>query len=293
MKPTFIFGALSFFSFLVSSWAAPAKTVASRKTISSQKTIPKTPVSAAPIVLRLGVGKPVSSLKVSSDGKLAFVTANSGQIEVYDLKAPKLLREFRGGMGADELAISPDASEVADGTPHTQFGLGAVGAAASLDWSRDGQMLASASSNQVGLLDRDGKMLAKREGAIGVGPGAVAFSPDGTRLVAGWSDRALTIHDTANFEKTQFAYQGPKLPIVAQLPGHEGAITTLAWSKNGKFLASGDATGQVKIWDFAAQKNLASWTVAGSAIASLSWAPSGASVAVATQIPEGKVDFPR
>ena len=254
--------------------------------------------SAAQIVtLREGSGKPISGLQLSRDGQTAFVTASENQVEVFDLAARKKAREFRGAMGAYELAVSPDAQEiaaatidfavsihrVANGTQRTQFGLGAVGGAQSLDWSADGKMIASASSNQVGLFDRDGTLLAKREGAIGVGPNVVLFSPDGKLLVAGWSDRSLVVYDTANFEKTQFAFQGPKLVQVANFSGHEGAVTALAWSKNGQFLASGDASGVVKVWEFETQKRLGSWTVADSPIESLSWAPSGASIAIATQ----------
>lgn len=292
MKFPLILSALLFSPVLANSQTTPSK---------PSLTKAPTPVSAAPAVLRKGSGRSVSSLKLSSDGKTTFVTANSGQIEVYDLATRKLLRELRGGMGAYELAVSPSAQEVAssttdfwvsinkvaDGAQRAHFFLGAVGGATGLDWSRDGKMLATASSNQVGLFNSDGKMLAKREGAIGVGPNTVAFSPDGTRLVAGWSDRTLLVYDTANFEKTQFEYQGPKLHQVAQLLGHEGAVTTLAWSRNGKFLASGDASGQVRIWDFAAQKNLGSWIVGSSPIESLVWAPSGASVAIATKSIEG------
>src|SRR5262249_40409961 len=42
----------------------------------------------------------------------------------------------------------------------------------------------------------------------------------------------------------------------SQLLGHEGAVTRLAFSLNGRILASGDNTGNIILWDVKAGKRL-------------------------------------
>lgn len=68
--------------------------------------------------------------------------------------------------------------------------------------------------------------------------GAVAFSPDGRRLVAAGADRALSLRDAASLE-----------PVGVPLRGHAATVMAVAYSPDGRRIASADADGQIRLWD--------------------------------------------
>jgi WD40 repeat protein len=57
---------------------------------------------------------------------------------------------------------------------------------------------------------------------------AIALSPDGTRL-ASTAGNAVVIRDVSQ----------PERPVIATLPGHRDAVQSIAWSADGKFIATG------------------------------------------------------
>jgi RNA polymerase sigma factor (sigma-70 family) len=65
----------------------------------------------------------------------------------------------------------------------------------------------------------------------------VAFSPDGTLLAQGGSNRLVRVWDVQTGRK------------LAEFTGHEGAVTALAFSPDGRRLASASADSTTLIWD--------------------------------------------
>jgi eukaryotic-like serine/threonine-protein kinase len=70
---------------------------------------------------------------------------------------------------------------------------------------------------------------------------AVAFSPSGTELAAGYSDGVIRIYDAATGNERR------------QLTGHTDAVSSLAWSSNGRWLVSGAISLDwlARVWDSA------------------------------------------
>ena len=97
-----------------------------------------------------------------------------------------------------------------------------------------------------------------------------AFSPEGRIMATGGSDKTIKLWDVNNLD--------PRLE--ATLLGHEGDVTRLAWSPDGKVLAShspGDRT--VRLWDIASHQELGRIEDALDDLSSLRFSPDGRTLA--------------
>jgi len=73
----------------------------------------------------------------------------------------------------------------------------------------------------------------------------VAISPDGKALAAGHrNDKSVTIWDVASGK------------MAAAFVGHSGSVTSVAYSPNGKLIASGSADATIMLWDAATGKQI-------------------------------------
>ncbi|MBD2187905.1 SpoIIE family protein phosphatase [Pseudanabaena mucicola] len=109
-------------------------------------------------------------------------------------------------------------------------------------YSRDGQYIASASSDRsIKIWDESGILLQTLVGHTNWVT-SVAFSPDGKLLVSGSRDNMLKLWkrnpDTGNFEEQP----------IATLKGHDGPVLDVCFSNNGEMIASASEDTTVRLW---------------------------------------------
>ncbi|MGH3829267.1 MAG: pentapeptide repeat-containing protein, partial [Pseudonocardiaceae bacterium] len=92
---------------------------------------------------------------------------------------------------------------------------------------------------------------------------AVAWSPDGTRLLTGGDDGTVRVWDQVTAEPLH------------QLTGHTGAVLAVAWSPDGTRLLTGDYDGTVRVWDAATAAPLHELTGHTGAVLAVAWSPDG------------------
>lgn len=194
------------------------------------------------------------SVAVASNGLLLAAGSQASEIVLHDLSTLRAIRR-----------------------------LGAPGAVRSLAFSRDGALLASASSEAVTLWNamaaRTVRVLPVRGGIL-----QVAFSHDDTHLAGAGSDGTVRVWEVATGRELDplkghrdwvrgvaFSPDRRTLASVSDdstvrlwdylssqplgvLEGHEGWVRSVAFSPDGRWLATGGANGMLRVWDPAARR---------------------------------------
>ena len=145
----------------------------------------------------------------------------------------------------------------------------------SLTFSPDGAWLVSGGRDRVGMLwdVAGGRRLALLDGHRGTVRTA-AFAPNGKLLATGGADKRILIYDLPPTGSSV-----TELRERTVLEGHRGAVSCLAFSHDSRLLASGSdmvtrkAPAEVKLWELAAGKQIASWIDHTGDVAALAFHP--------------------
>jgi WD40 repeat protein/transcriptional regulator with XRE-family HTH domain len=135
-------------------------------------------------------------------------------------------------------------------------------------WSPDGKLLASATlmrgvlvwevrARSLRWIGRELPIVIRR----------LAFSRDGTRLVAGTEDGHVYVWAASDGR------------LLQRLPGHQGPVLSVAWSPDGSRLASGGGNrgqGELFVWDAQTGTRLSNWHEPSASVYALAWSPGGA-----------------
>jgi tetratricopeptide (TPR) repeat protein/sugar lactone lactonase YvrE len=149
-----------------------------------------------------------------------------------------------------------------------------------LCWSPDGRLLAAAvgagnpgdDAAWVHVFDTEKRqrLFNVQHGASKADATAVAWSPDGKRLVSGNSNGLAEVWEVPSGHKITSAYL------------QTAAIKALAWSPDGRRVASGSADGTIRVWDPSRGEELLKLEVPGGDVTQVQWSSNGRRLAVAT-----------
>ncbi|CUA76106.1 WD repeat-containing protein on Y chromosome [Rhizoctonia solani] len=122
-----------------------------------------------------------------------------------------------------------------------------------------------------GLLELKGSLIERREVAalaswnLGSPVFSIAYSPDGTRVVAGCNDHTVRIMN---------AHDGT--PLLDPLQGHTGPVRSVAFSPDGKLIASGSYDHTVRVWNaYTGAPTTGPLQAHENGVASISFSPNG------------------
>ena len=194
----------------------------------------------------------ITSIVFSRDGKLIASGRIDGTIKLWETEAGNQPRSFGDNLVAiDSVAFSPNGKMIASG-----------GAKITL-WE-------TATGNQALSLEKHSALF-----------GSVAFSPDGKVIAsATFVDGPPTASGngiSSTITLWEFATDTPP----RSLEGHSSTITSVAFSPNGRVVASGSHDKSVKLWDARTGKQLRSLEGHTDWVKSVAFGPVGKVIASA------------
>ncbi|HEV7858197.1 MAG TPA: TonB family protein [Pyrinomonadaceae bacterium] len=257
----------------------------------------------------------VYSVAFSPNGKILAAGCLGGVLKIYDAGTGQELRTLNGpDADVEALAFSPDGKTLASGYDLGTIKLwdaasGAelrtfksVASVTSIAISRDNKILASAGGATILWDMQTGQELRVLKDCARCYFHSVAFSPDGHTLASGGESfpdipattglhaGAVSSHASGSApnpfaKEPDFVITLSDVRTGAQshlLKGHESFIYSLAFSPDGKNLASGSYDRQVRLWNASSGALLKTLNGHTSYVQSISFSPDGKLLASAS-----------
>jgi WD40 repeat protein len=181
---------------------------------------------------------------VALTGNLA---AQANSIKEQD-HALALLLSLEAFKREDNLLTRTTLFQLLQYSPYTRL-FGFKGAVSSIATSQDGKWIAVASLNQITLIDTESRQIvASTTDGVGI-VNSLAFNADGSLLAAGG---CVAEGCTSNGQITILGMGDPNTPLrlIDEKRGvHTAQIKVIAFSPNGKYLASGSYDRTIILWN--------------------------------------------
>jgi Tol biopolymer transport system component len=152
----------------------------------------------------------INCLAFSPDGKMLVSGGHDGTLAISRTDTGKRIRLNQTKAQVDSIALTPDGRSIAVASYYNP----------------DIELWEVASSKIRSRLKAQ-----KAKGLL-----SVAYSPDGTTLVAGGGGKVIHFWDLGSVN------------VVHNLEAHSGIVRSLAFSSNGKLVASASSDGKARIW---------------------------------------------
>jgi WD40 repeat protein len=197
----------------------------------------------------------VYAVAALAEGKTVVSAGSDRQVIVWDAAAGRKRWELKGHTDrVNCLALSPDGKTVASGSRDRTVRLWDV-----------------ARGKEVGRFEAGGSLKG------------LAFSPDG-KLLATASGNDLFDNWVVEVPGHGAAvWDVARRKRLLRLEGHTGGVNAIAFSPNGKMLATAGNDRTVRLWDSSTGKELRSLPIQPGAVECLAFSPDGATLATAGQ----------
>ncbi|MEH2116699.1 serine/threonine-protein kinase [Nostoc sp.] len=207
----------------------------------------------------------VNALAISPDSNTLASASDHKIVKLWDLNTQKVLASLSGHSQAiKSVAFSPDGKILATASDDKTIKLwqietleeictllGHAHAVKSVAFSPDGQILASGSWDKtIKLWDvNTGKEICTIAGHQ-LKVNSVAFSPQGQLLASASYDRTIRLWQIPALKGSHKEFQNrPCYSLLGTLSGHAWAVLTVAFSPDGKILATGSDDNTIKLWE--------------------------------------------
>ncbi len=205
-------------------------------------------------------GSPISAVAFLPNSSIVAAGGWDGQVKFYDPRAKIASHHVVYPSFVYAIAFSPDGSTLAVAGEGKMIQLydvatirlkavlqGHTHAVESLDFSPDGKLLASAGGYTVRIWDVATAKTAGEDIHDNPEVLCVRFSPDGKLLAISDGD-SERLHSTG--QETEITlYEVASRTVIRRLQGHANSVYALAFSPDGKILASGSLDQTIKLWD--------------------------------------------